>query len=144
VFPARRNLAPDWLDVIEQPATGKRQAGDRSDLPRPVAPFYADPSPAVANCFDRLTGAPVTVDQLKSYANALSDYHLHPEAKFLNRDYLDRGPDNPDNRRYCLCHERRSGKGSRQRMRRLRRQTVQGDGIPPARRTLYRPEPRLI
>jgi hypothetical protein len=32
------------------------------------------------------------VDQLKTYANALSDYHLHPEAKFLNGDYLDRGP----------------------------------------------------
>src|SRR5205814_3767192 len=25
------------------------------------------------------------------YAEALSDYHLHPEAKFLNGDYLDHG-----------------------------------------------------
>jgi hypothetical protein len=32
------------------------------------------------------------VDQLKTYTQALADYHLHPEAKFLNGDYLDRGP----------------------------------------------------
>jgi DNA-binding phage protein len=31
-------------------------------------------------------------NRLKIYSDALADYHLHPEAKFFNGDYLDRGP----------------------------------------------------
>jgi hypothetical protein len=57
-----------------------------------VAPYDADPKRAARNSFDRLTGAPVSADRLKAYADALADYHLHPETKFLNGDYLDRGP----------------------------------------------------
>ena len=57
-----------------------------------VAPFNSKPSRAAVNCFDRLTGATVGIGRLKTYAEALSDYHLHPEAKFLNGDYVDCGP----------------------------------------------------
>jgi hypothetical protein len=91
-FPAQRNFQSDWVDVVEKRRFRKGRGRDRSDLPRPVAPYNADPSQAAGNCFDRLSGAQVPVDQLKSYAQALADYHLHPETKFLNGDYLDRGP----------------------------------------------------
>jgi hypothetical protein len=32
----------------------------------------------------------VPAEQLKSYEEALAQYHLHPEAKFHNGDYMDR------------------------------------------------------
>jgi hypothetical protein len=34
----------------------------------------------------------VGIGRLKTYSEALADYHLHPEAKFLNGDYVDCGP----------------------------------------------------
>jgi hypothetical protein len=34
----------------------------------------------------------VRLKQLKTYREALAQYHLHPEAKFLDANYLDRGP----------------------------------------------------
>jgi hypothetical protein len=49
-------------------------------------------SRAVETAFDRDTGRGVQSHRLKSYAEALSSYHLHPESKFLNGDYLDSGP----------------------------------------------------
>jgi hypothetical protein len=62
-----------------------------SALRRPVAPFNRDPREASANCFDRLTGEPVDAVELRSYADVLAQYHLSPEHKFLNGDYLDSG-----------------------------------------------------
>ena len=58
---------------------------------RPVAPFGKNLSHSVSQCFDRMTGRRVTAGQLKTYGEALAQYHLHPETKFLNGDYLDRG-----------------------------------------------------
>jgi hypothetical protein len=46
---------------------------------------------AVANCFDRETGRHVPKSMLKTYRQSISAYHLHPESKFHNGDYLDRG-----------------------------------------------------
>jgi DNA-binding phage protein len=92
VFPARHRLAPDWAEYTDEPGPEKRRSRDRGDVPRPVAPYSADPTRAAKNCFDRLTGDPIPVNRLKTYAEALSDYHLHPESKFLNGDYTDRGP----------------------------------------------------
>ena len=43
-------------------------------------------------CFDRETGKPILADRLKTYAQALSSYHLRPELKFENGDFYDRGP----------------------------------------------------
>ena len=46
----------------------------------------------MTNC---LIGSPapgVSAALLKTHAEALSNFHLHPEAKFLNGNYLDRGP----------------------------------------------------
>ncbi len=61
------------------------------NLPRPVSPYDSDLGKAQEGCFDRETGEPVPPEQLKSYQEALAQYHLHPEAKFHNGDYLDCG-----------------------------------------------------
>jgi plasmid maintenance system antidote protein VapI len=37
-------------------------------------------------------GKPIPADRLKTYAQALAQYHLRPEAKFENGGYCDRGP----------------------------------------------------
>ncbi len=60
-------------------------------LPRAVAPYNREPQQAVPFCFDRNTGQRVTKNQLKTYRRALAQYHLHPEAKFLDADHTDRG-----------------------------------------------------
>lgn len=60
-------------------------------LPRVVAPYHTDPAVAARHCFDRETGRPVRLERLKTYLEVLAQYHLHPEDKFLNGDYLDRG-----------------------------------------------------
>lgn len=59
--------------------------------PKPVAPFDSDYSKASAAAFDRETGEPISAAMLKSYRDALAQYHLHPESKFLNGDFADRG-----------------------------------------------------
>ena len=59
--------------------------------PSPVAPFDNDPTKAANKCFDRVTGEPVPKHLLATYREALADYHIHPEAKFLNGDRFDRG-----------------------------------------------------
>jgi hypothetical protein len=105
VFPARRNQWSEW-EVADDTAGNRRKI--RGDLPRPVAPFNSSPSRAAENCFDRHTGAPLSSDRLKTYAEALSDYHLHPEAKFLNGDYTDRGP--TERRHVHVAGVRRIGK----------------------------------
>ena len=92
VFPARRIPASDWSTPVDESGNDKRRTRRSDDLPRPVAPYNATPARSAENCFDRITGVPISADRLKTYAEALSDYHLHPETKFLNGDYLDRGP----------------------------------------------------
>jgi hypothetical protein len=58
---------------------------------KPIAPFNRDIARAAANCFDRETGHRVDIKSLKSYREVLAQYHLRPEAKFLNGNYMDRG-----------------------------------------------------
>lgn len=58
---------------------------------KPVSPFNKIPEKAVANCFDRATGQPIKRQHLKTYLDSLNQYHLHPESKFLNGDFLDSG-----------------------------------------------------
>lgn len=90
VLTARQTPSPDW-EIVGGSDRAKRRKRRQTDSPRPVAPYTRDPARAAASCFDRVTGAAVAPDRLKTYAEALSNYHLHPEAKFLNGDYLDRG-----------------------------------------------------
>ena len=70
-----------------------RQRGRPRKRPtrHPIAPFDADANRAATRTFDRLSGAAIRVGDLKCYADALAQYHLHPEDKFLDADYLDRG-----------------------------------------------------
>jgi len=65
------------------------QAKPQLNTPKPVAAFNKDPSKA--RCFDRATGEKVRKNQLKTYLDSLAQYHLHPETKFLNGDYFDKG-----------------------------------------------------
>ena len=58
---------------------------------KPVAPYNKNPAKASANCFDRAGGEKIRRNQLKTYHDALAQYHLHPETKFLNGDYTDKG-----------------------------------------------------
>lgn len=60
-------------------------------LPKAIAPFCKDSTIASDNCFDRNTGKLISKEQLKTYAQCLAQYHLHPEDKFHFADYLDRG-----------------------------------------------------
>ena len=58
---------------------------------KPIAPYDTDPVSAVLKVFDRITGKSVEPKQLKTYAEALAQYHLSPESKFENGQFLDRG-----------------------------------------------------
>lgn len=57
-----------------------------------MAPYHKDPRQAAKHAFDRNTRLPVPESELLTYAEVLAQYHLHPEAKFENGDYLDSGP----------------------------------------------------
>lgn len=56
-----------------------------------IAPYDRYLAKAVTRCFDRDTGKPVPVSMLRTYNQVLAQYHLCPEAKFLNADYCDAG-----------------------------------------------------
>jgi hypothetical protein len=76
-------------------AQSQCQSGDLTALdrlPSVVAPYAADPEQAFQHAFDRHGGQPIQRTELKTYRRALAQYHLQPEAKFENGDYLDHGP----------------------------------------------------
>jgi hypothetical protein len=58
---------------------------------RPAAPFDTNLKKAIEKAFDRETGEAVPPEALKSYRQVLAQYHLHPESKFFNGDFLDTG-----------------------------------------------------
>lgn len=57
----------------------------------PIAPYDSDPTRALSKVFDRVTGRPISRDQLKRYSEVLAQYHLSSEDKFENGQFLDRG-----------------------------------------------------
>jgi hypothetical protein len=57
----------------------------------PFAPFESDPEKSAHQAFDRLTGEPIERHSLSSYRQALNQYHLHAESKFLNAESTDIG-----------------------------------------------------
>jgi hypothetical protein len=87
VLHARRGIPSPGVDNAAPDGSRSR----RRKMIRPIAPFDRDPASAPRAAFDRETGSAVTPDQLATYREALAQYHLHPETKFLNGDYLDRG-----------------------------------------------------
>lgn len=79
------------LSDAEQWARPKRGRPRKKLDARPVAAFNKDVREAPKTAFDRETGNPVAPELLMSYADALAQYHLRPESKFLNGDFCDRG-----------------------------------------------------
>lgn len=69
---------------------GRKRKAQKASI-APISPFETDPSKAAMQAFDRNTGEPVPIEKLKTFAQALAQYHLQPENKFLNGDYLDTG-----------------------------------------------------
>ncbi len=89
------NFQRDPLAPLPWPGTPSEAdvcAGSKNNAPRPVATFDLDPVVAAERCFDRVTGARVPRQNLKTYRQALAQYHLHPEAKFADADFTDAGP----------------------------------------------------
>ena len=79
-----------FIGEIEPSAKSRRRKGAKPTL-RPIAPYSRDLVDAAKACFDRETSQPILADRLKTYAQALSSYHLRPESKFENGDFYDRG-----------------------------------------------------
>jgi hypothetical protein len=78
--------------LIEQPLSKSRRTHSKANMPlKPAAPFHKNPVIAANNAFDRVTREPIPIEHLKTYQQALAQYHLHPEDKFLNGNFLDRG-----------------------------------------------------
>lgn len=69
----------------------RRGRPPKTETLAPVAPYDSDPARALMKVFDRVTGKPVQPEQLKTYAEVLEQYHLSPEDKFENGQFLDRG-----------------------------------------------------
>lgn len=61
------------------------------DPPCVIAPYDRDLTKAATRCFDRDSGKAVPVSMLRTFVDVLAQYHLRPESKFLNADFLDVG-----------------------------------------------------
>lgn len=69
----------------------KRGRPKRALSLKPIAPFDSDYATAITLAFDRESGMPIKASALKTYSDALASYHIQPESKFLNADYVDSG-----------------------------------------------------
>lgn len=87
-FIAKRDFGSQFGNVYEKPKRGR----PKNTKPiSPVAPYSKDPIEAARNAFDRETGKTISVEELMTYREALAQYHMHPEAKFLDADFMDAG-----------------------------------------------------
>lgn len=86
------SLGMAWsVDRGVQSTTPKKGRPKKVGAAKPIAPFATDNGTAAELAFDRETGVSVSPASLRTYADALAQYHISPESKFLNADYLDRG-----------------------------------------------------
>ena len=60
-------------------------------VPAVAAPYERNAQIAADKAFDRADGEPVPAHLLRTYREVLAQYHLHPETKFHNGDFLDAG-----------------------------------------------------
>jgi hypothetical protein len=86
-FQARRSTRQRFVSPDDRP-----ESSESPDAPAVVAPYHKDPRMAAKHAFDRNTGQPIPKCELLTYAEVLAQYHLHPETKFEDGDYLDSGP----------------------------------------------------
>ncbi|MGE0621622.1 MAG: hypothetical protein AB7I04_01860 [Pseudomonadales bacterium] len=75
-------------ELVDKVGRGRPAKGH---TPKPTAPFNRDPEEALGSVFDREAGEAVEIWQLKTYSELLAQYHLSPESKFENGQYLDSG-----------------------------------------------------
>jgi len=87
-MPRKGLFGPVIAKTVEDARPGRPS---RTDDLAPIAPYDSDPSRAVVKVFDRLTGRGIDPEELKTYAEALAQYHLSCEDKFANGQFLDRG-----------------------------------------------------
>lgn len=83
--------SPREFSDAEEHIVGKRGPRPKIQTAKPVAPFDKDIAKAARAAFDRETGKPVPSDALMTYKETLAQYHLRPESKFLNGDFVDQG-----------------------------------------------------
>lgn len=91
VAPIALSAAMDKCALPELIDPTKRGRPCKAARPKPIAPFERDGALAAAVTFDRVTGDPVRIDQLKTYAEALALFHLSPEDKFASGEPLECG-----------------------------------------------------
>lgn len=84
---AKRN----WQSIETVAPCRRRGRPPKIEPPRPVATYERDLTKVAATAFDRQSGQPVFADALQTYRDAVAQYHLHPESKFLGGDFGDRG-----------------------------------------------------
>ncbi len=82
-----------WANFDAEPVEGPQERGRPKAMPQfaPVAPYNKEPEKALAEAFDRNSGESVPEGRLKTYREALCQYHLASEAKFENGSCRDRG-----------------------------------------------------
>lgn len=81
----------DWKGEEIIAPQSRRGRPSKLQSPKPVAPFDKDLATIAASAFDRESGQPIPANALQTYGEALAQYHLHPESKFLGGDFCDRG-----------------------------------------------------
>lgn len=79
------------FDLGESMVSGTIIRRHKAKALKPIAPFTRDPMQAAITAFDRDTGYAIPPQKLKTFKQILAQYHLQPESKFLNGDYLDSG-----------------------------------------------------
>ena len=79
------------LPDAEQWAKANRGRPKKQSDVKPVSPFNKNIREAAKAAFDRESGKPVAASLLMTYTEAVAQYHLRPESKFLNGDFCDRG-----------------------------------------------------
>jgi hypothetical protein len=92
VFTAQSGVLADFPDLesclVDE---AKRGRPPKCQNLKPIAPFDSNPAKALANVIDRVTGESIAADRLKTYSEALCQYHLSSEDKFENGKFLDCG-----------------------------------------------------
>lgn len=84
------STSPDEVNLTMSEAAPHRSDRAKRAI-RPAALFDRDLPTAISTAFDRETGRPVSAASLKSFREVLAQFHMHPEPKFLNGDYVDMG-----------------------------------------------------
>jgi len=83
--PLAKLKAPEIVDPSQRGRPPKPQKT------KPIAPFDLDNMSAVSKAFDRDTGDAASRCELKTYEEALAQFHLSTEDKFLNGNFVDVG-----------------------------------------------------